>query len=89
MVVKFFGLQFRPIFFLKKNDDLIFIFGPVKFIPVCIVYYCLYMFVYRYHRLSIACPDIGMAWVQNLSITCPKIEHLDFAAVEWIVGRFV
>jgi len=44
------------------------------------------MFVYRYHCLSIACPDIGKAWVHHLSTTCPKIEHLDSTPFERIVG---
>ena len=44
------------------------------------------MFVYRYHCLSIACPDIGAAWVHHLSRACPKIEHLDTAPFKRIVG---
>lgn len=28
-----------------------------------------------------------MAWVQDLSSTCPKIEHLDSAALKRIMGR--
>ena len=43
------------------------------------------MFVYRYHCLSIACPDFGMALVHHLSRSCPKIEHLDTASLKGIV----
>lgn len=57
------------------------------FLTVCIVFYCLYLFVYRYHCLSTACPDIGKALVHNLSTSCPKIEQLDTASFKRIVGR--
>lgn len=43
------------------------------------------MFVYRYQRLSSACPDIGTAWVHNLSRACPKIEHLDPTPLIWVM----
>lgn len=46
----------------------------------------LYLFVYRYQGLSTTCPVFGTAWVQHLSITCPKIEHLDTAPLKGIVG---
>ena len=56
------------------------------FLTVCIVFYCLYLFVYRYQRLSTACPDFGTVPVHYLSRTCPKIEHLDSAALVGIMG---
>ena len=43
------------------------------------------MFYYRYQYLSIACPIFGTASVQYLSTTCPEIEHLDPAPLEWVV----
>ena len=36
--------------------------------------------------MSIACPDIGTAWVHYLSTTCPKIEHLDTTSLKRIMG---
>lgn len=62
------------------------IFKILRFVIVFLVFQGLYMFVYRYHCLSIACPDIGTAWVHHLSTTCPKIEHLDTASLKRIVG---
>ena len=45
------------------------------------------MFYYRYQCLSTACPIFGTVWVQYLSRACSKIEHLDPAPLEGIVGR--
>ncbi len=75
--------MFGNVFFDLKN----FLFHFLLFLPVCIVFSCLYKFVYRYQSLSIACPDFGTVLVQYLSSTCPKIEHLDPAALVGIVGR--
>lgn len=76
------GLLFAHVFQTIKIQ--IFKIGP--FVIVFLVFQGLYMFVYRYHCLSIACPDMGTALVHHLSSTCPKIEHLDSTPFERIVG---
>lgn len=50
------------------------------------VCYCLYLFVYRYQRLSIAGTIFGLAGVQCLSIAGTKIEHPDFAPMKAVMG---
>lgn len=62
------------------------IFKILRFVIVFLVFQGLYMFIYRYHCLSIACPNFGMALVHHLSRSCPKIEHLDTASLKGIMG---
>lgn len=50
------------------------------------VFWGLYRFVVRYQCLSITCLDLSTAWVQCLSIACPKIEHLDPTALIGVMG---
>ena len=47
------------------------------------------MFYYRYQCLFTTCPIFGMVGVYDLFTTCPKIEHLNFAALPRIMGRHI
>src|SRR5690606_10465441 len=86
MIEKLLRFSFCPVFLFKKINHFFFIFWLVKFINVFIVFYCLYMFIYRYQCLSIACLIFGTVVYFYLSRGCLEFEHLYFTPSIRIMG---